>query len=213
MIRRKINPNITLEHLILNAVYDRQYYYDNSEMILLFDSIPRGSYVCSSIYNMGTNHKLNNNCCEVEQFSRTQRGILETSAVFFNNSETLLFAEGLRPCAIALPGKRKPTAMEMEIHRKYNLPFVMTQEVGMSIDSPELVFDCNDCPVNFDKESLKVWKDVIGILEPNVKLDKETNNYTGREIALFTDSHSLKQSSPYKLIHLPRAWQGKFENK
>lgn len=34
MIRRKINPNITLEHLILNAVYDRQYYYDNSDGML-----------------------------------------------------------------------------------------------------------------------------------------------------------------------------------
>lgn len=34
MIRRKINPNVTLEHLIVNAVYDRLYYYDNSDGIL-----------------------------------------------------------------------------------------------------------------------------------------------------------------------------------
>lgn len=31
MLRRKILPTITLEHLIVNAVYDRQYYYDNSD--------------------------------------------------------------------------------------------------------------------------------------------------------------------------------------
>ena len=34
MIRRKINPNVTLEHLIVNAVYDRLYYYDNSDNVL-----------------------------------------------------------------------------------------------------------------------------------------------------------------------------------
>ena len=169
----------------------QKYYYDNSQMILLFDSIPRGSYVCSSIYNMGTNHKLNNNCCEVDHFSRTQRGILETSAVYDNNSETLLFAEGLRPCALALPGGRKPTTMELEFHKKYNLPFVVTQEVGKSIENPQMLFNDNDSLVTFDKDSFKVLRDVIGILEPNVKLNKETNIYTGREVALFTDSHSM----------------------
>ena len=169
----------------------QKYYYDNSQMILLFDSIPRGSYVCSSIYNMGTNHKLNNNCCEVDHFSRTQRGILETSAVYDNNSETLLFAEGLRPCALALPGGRKPTTMELEFHKKYNLPFVITQEVGKSIENPQMLFNDNDSLVTFDKDSFKVLRDVIGILEPNVKLNKETNSYTGREVALFTDSHSM----------------------
>ena len=165
----------------------QKYYYDNSQMILLFDNIPRGSYVCSSIYNMGTNHKLNNNCCEVEQFSRTQRGILETSAVSLNNSETLLFAEGLRPCALALPGGRKPTVMEMEYHKKYNLPFVITQEVGKSIENPQMIFNSNDCSVDFDKDSFKLLKDVIEFLKPNVELNKETNMYTGREVALFTD--------------------------
>lgn len=169
----------------------QKYYYDNSQMILLFDSIPRGSYVCGSIYNMGTNHKLNNNCCEVDQFSRMQRGILETSAVYDNNSETLLFAEGLKPCALALPGGRKPTAMEMEFHKKYNLPFVITQEVGKSIENPKMLFNDNDSLISFDKDSFKVLRDVIGILEPNVKLNKETNIYTGREVALFTDSHSM----------------------
>ena len=169
----------------------QKYYYDNSQMILLFDNIPRGSYVCSSIYNMGTNHKLNNNCCEVDQFSRTQRGILETSAVFLNNSETLLFAEGLRPCALALPGGRKPTAMEMEYHKKYNLPFVITQEVGKSIEVPKMVFNCNDCLVNFDEDSFKLLRDVFEFLKPSVELNKETNIYTGREVALFTDSHSM----------------------
>lgn len=169
----------------------QKYYYDNSQLILLFDSIPKGSYVCSSIYNMGTNHKLNNNSCEVDQFSRTQRGILESSAVYDNNSETLLFAEGLRPCALALPGGRKPTPLEMQIHEKYNLPFVITQDIDKSIDSPKMIFNNNDCLVRFDRESIKLLRDVIGILEPNVELKKETNIYTGREIALFTDSHSM----------------------
>lgn len=46
MIRRKINPNVTLEHLIVNAVYDRLYYYDNSDNVLTNQVlIERCSYV------------------------------------------------------------------------------------------------------------------------------------------------------------------------
>ena len=169
----------------------QKYYWDNSEGILLFDRIPKGSFVRSSIYNMGTNHKLSNNCCEVSQFDRTQRGILETSAVFQNNSEALLFAEGLVPCGLSLPGGRKPTDMEMEYHKKYNLPFVVTQSIGKTIDSPKMVFSNNDCFVDVDTDAVKLLKDIIGILEPNVVLNKETDIYTGREVALFTDSHSM----------------------
>jgi hypothetical protein len=48
-----------------------------------------------------------------------------------------------------------------------------------------------------------------------LKLEKERIKWDKMYIKyfLFIDNHSLKQSSPYKLIHLPRAWQGKFENK
>lgn len=169
----------------------QKYYWDNSEGILVFDRIPKGSFIRSSIYNMGTNHKLSNNCCEVSQFDRTQRGILETSAVFQNNSEALLFAEGIVPCGLALPGGRKPTDMEMEYHKKYNLPFVITQSIGKTIDSPKMVFSNNDCFVDVDTDAVNLLKDIIGILEPNVILNKETDIYTGREVALFTDSHSM----------------------
>ena len=31
LLRRKMNPNITLEHLFLNLVYERQYYFNNSD--------------------------------------------------------------------------------------------------------------------------------------------------------------------------------------
>ncbi len=169
----------------------QKYYWDFSECILAFDKVPKGSYVCSSIYNMGTNHKLSNNCCEVEQFSRMQRGILETSAVFDANSETLLFAEGLKPCGLILPGGRKPNSLELKYHEKYNLPFIITQDIGKSINNPKMVFNNNGCEVSSDMESLKLLKDIIGILSPNVSLQKESSFSTGREIALLTDCHSM----------------------
>ena len=104
----------------------QKYYWDRAECILAFDRLPRGSFICSSIHNMGTNQILNNNSSEVDQFRRTQRGILETSAVTRNNSEVLLYRDKIRPCGLVLPGGRKPTAKEKELHKKYNLPFIIT---------------------------------------------------------------------------------------
>lgn len=169
----------------------QKYYWDSSEVILLFDKIPKGSFVCSSIYNMGTNHKLNNNSCEVAEFERTQRGILETSAVVLNNSEALLFAEGLIPCGLALPGGRCPSEMELLYHEKYNLPFIITQNIGTAIDNPKMVFSNNDTVVLEDLEKCRKLEAIIGVLEPCLALEKENAMYTGREVALFTDSHSL----------------------
>ncbi len=169
----------------------QKYYWDFNEVIFAFDHIPRGSFVCSSIYNMGTNQKLRSNSSEVEQFSRTQRGILETSAVFDNNSETLLFAEGLKPCGLILPGGRKPLPIEMEYHEKYNLPFIITQDIGKSIVNPQRVFSNNDCNIMTNKNYTNLLNDLISILEPNVELKKEDSLYTGREVAIFADGHSM----------------------
>lgn len=170
----------------------QKYYWDRSELIFAYDKIPTGSFVCSSINNMGTNRKINSNSTEVTEFSRNQRGILETSAVVENNSEALLYREGLKPCGLILPGGREPTPLEMEYHLKYNLPFIITQDIMEAVTDPKEVLPKNDNYIyRSNPKTLDVLKGIIGILEPNVKLEKETEEFTGREIALFTDSHSM----------------------
>lgn len=169
----------------------QKYYYDNSYTILLFDKIHRGSFKCGSIKNMGTNHKLKINSPDIFDINRTQRDILETSSASECNSEVLLLAEGLSPCGLALPGGRKPSETELEYHRKYNLPFIITQGVDMSIDSPKHIFENNGCRIDVKDGDFKILNDIMEILGPNSKLNKEDSVYTGREVAVFTDCHSM----------------------
>ena len=119
----------------------QEYYWGKSEMILAFDKIPNGSFVCSSIRNMGSNGSITNNSSEVKQINRKQRGILETSAVTEHNSEALLYREGLISCGLILPGGREPTRVELEYHNKYNLPFIITQEIETAIENPQMIFE------------------------------------------------------------------------
>ena len=169
----------------------QKYYWDRSECIFAFDKIPRGSFVCSSIHNMGTNSRVSKNSSEVEKFSRMQRGILETSAVTLNNSEALLYREGLRPCGLILPGGRKPTERELAYHEKYNLPFIITQDIMRPINNPKMIFNGNGERYLKSSEDVSYLNDIIEILSSNVNMNKETDEYTGREVALFTDSHSM----------------------
>ena len=139
---------------------------------------------------MGTIVVVRSNSSEISNVIRFQRGILETSAVTMNNSEALLYREGLRPCGLILPGGRKPTDKEMEYHKKYNLPFIITQDVMHAIDDVKYVFSGND--INFRRSDNKSsLEEIMSVLEPNVTQVKEDDIYTGREIGLFTDSHSM----------------------
>ena len=168
----------------------QKYYYNINNLILAFDKIPTGSFICSSISNMGTNYRINNNSSEIDDFNRQQRGILETSAVTENNSETLLYREGLKACGIILPGGRVPNKIELEYHKKYNLPFILTQENNKPIDCPKKIFDIYDSENKTDN-SIEELRKIINVLKPNIIINKETDKYTGREVALFTDCHSM----------------------
>ena len=167
-----------------------KFYWDRAECIFAYDNIPKGSFICSSVYNMGTNDVVRSNSSEISGVVRFQRGILETSAVTMNNSEALLYREGLRPCGLILPGGRKPSEKEMEYHKKYNLPFIITQDVMHAIDDVKYVFSGND--INVRSTGNKAGLDeIMSVVEPNVTQVKEDDIYTGREIGLFTDSHSM----------------------
>ena len=168
----------------------QKYYFDYSNMILAFDSIPRGSFICSSISNMGSNGSIKNNSSEVSYIVKEQRGILETSAVTKNNSEALLYREGLKPCGIILIDGKVPTEKELFYHQKYNLPFIVTQQRMKPIDNPNMVFKPNI--EEFDNELYtNDLNKILNILDSNVKINKENDIYTGREVALITDCHSM----------------------
>lgn len=165
-------------------------YWSGRECILAYDDIKEGSFIYSSIANMGTNRAVKSNSSEVEEIKRHQRGILETSAVFKNNPETLLYREGLKPCGIILVGGKTPNKTEIMWHEKYNLPFIITQEAENSITIPEKVFTPNN-NTKYESDNIEPLKNIIGLLEPNLKIIKEDDMYTGREVAIFTDAHAL----------------------
>lgn len=172
------------------SYYGQKYYYDHASNIFLYDNIKRGSFICSSKENMGSNRHIKNNSSEVSDLFVLQKGILETSSATTRNAEALLYREGLTPSAIALPGGREPTSEELMYHQKYNLPFVITQEPKTPIENVKKVFtprtEYNE-PIIRNKKIEKVLR----ILCPKINIIKEDKEYTGREIGLFTDSHAL----------------------
>ena len=168
----------------------QKYYYDYSNMILLYDEIKTGSFICSSKENIGSNRLIKNNSSEVSTSNVRQKGILETSSATKQNAEALLYREGLIPKGIALPGGREPNAEEMECHKKYNLPFVITQEPREVIENVKEVFKPNT-EYEEEIESNEKLENMLQILSPKISIQKENDIYTGREIGLFTDSHAL----------------------
>jgi len=168
----------------------QKYYYDRNNVIVAYDKLPIGSFICSSICNMGTNYSVNHNCSEVDNIRRSQRGILETSAVIERNAEALLYREGLKPCGLILPGGRKPSKEEIVIHEKYGLPFIVTQELHKAIDDPKYMF-VNNLELDTINTDLSELELIIDTLSPSTKHVKGNDVYTGREVAVFADCHSM----------------------
>lgn len=164
----------------------QKYYYDfkYNGVILAYDKISDGSFICSSLENMGTNIFLTENNLEFDQINRKQRGLLETSAVENTNSEILFYRDGLKPCGIILPKGTEPNFYENEYHIKYGLPFIITQEKEKCIENPKLVFEPNKIEVK--KEKLNKIK-----IENVKKINIQNDIYTGRQIAIFTDCHAM----------------------
>ena len=168
----------------------QKYYYDRNDVIFAYDLLPVGSFICSSVANMGTNYSVSANSSEVGNIRRSQRGILETSAVVERNAEALLYREGLKPCGLILPGGRTPSKKEMEIHERYGLPFIITQELHQSIDDPKYMF-VNDLTLDTVSTDLSELEHIVDMLRPNVTHIKEDDEYTGKEIGVFADCHSM----------------------
>lgn len=168
----------------------QKYYWDRDDVVVAYDRLPIGSFICSSVVNMGTNYSVSANSSEVANISRSQRGVLETSAVVERNAEALLYREGLKPCGLILPGGRKPSSRELDYHEKYGLPFIITQELHHSIDDPKYMF-INNLELDTVSTDLTELEHIMEMLRPNVVHVKENEFYTGREIGVITDCHSM----------------------
>ncbi len=190
LLKGKVSGNNNFISVSPISYMGQKYYYDLDKSILAFDSIPVGSFVCSSINNMGSNYSIKNNSSEVLKITRHQRGILETSSAVKRNSEALLYREGLIPCGIVLPGGRCPTDDEITYHKDYGLPFIVTQDVEAVIDNPSKVFKPTDLDINIKTNTDKLEK-VIDMLSRHVSVNKKSDQYTGREVAIITDCHSM----------------------
>jgi len=176
--------------ICLSSISNRnQVYYTNpgtNKIIFATDTLPNGLFLQSSITNMGSNGYIDQNDGEVEEISRIQRGVLETShAPRGNNSEILTYRSGLKFNYIVLPGGREPTAEEVELAKEYGLKFVVTQQVRESVKNPveiemksaELVEEKND-----KREGEESVSDTRKLFMPES---------SKKSIAILTDAHGL----------------------
>jgi hypothetical protein len=165
------------------------YYYGNQACIFAYENIPDGNFICSSPVNMSSNGAIEKNSLEVNEINRHQLGILESSeARSGSNAETLLFREQLKPSGIILPGGREPTAEELAIHNKYNLPFIITQEYKATIKDPQPIKNVTQQ----EKLEASREKDIAELKELKEKLlTKTMKPDEPRKIAIITDSHGM----------------------
>ncbi len=168
----------------------QKYYFDKCNPTIAIDTIPTGSFICGSLSNMSTNFNITNNSSEVKDINRKQRGILETSAVTKRNSEILLYRENVKPCGLILPGGREPSKEELEYHQKYNLPFILTQDVMTTIEDAKRVFKLNNIDITYDSLPKEI-EEILNTLSISLSVSNKTSIYTGRCVALITDAHSL----------------------
>ena len=190
MIAGYSNGNSNFISLSPISYRGQKYYYDNCDCILAYDTIPNNSFICSSLTNMGSNYMINKNSAQVSDANRDQRGILETSSVKKNNAETLLYRDGLRPCGIVLVNGKKPTEEELKYHKMYNLPFIITQKKETAIENPKRVFTPSEGKY-IEENKLKELDNIKNYISSKLIIKKENDIYTGREVAIFTDTHAM----------------------
>lgn len=169
----------------------QKYYYDYCDCILAYDTIYDDSFICSSLSNMGSNYcMVEKNSAVVADKYRNQRGILETSSVKKQNAETLLYREGLKPCGIILANGKRPNSDEIMYHKRYNLPFIITQKRETAIDNPKRVFTSGNGKYVSDSR-VKELDSIKKYIDSKLTIKKENDIYTGREVAIFTDTHAM----------------------
>jgi len=198
----------TSNFISVSAISHRgqQYYFrvDGNRVIFAYDSIPNNSFICSSTKNLGSNYIVQYHSSFVPEMSRNQRGILEISECDGNqihNSEILLFREGLIPCGIIVPDGTTPSRDAIECHKKYKLPFIITQkELGM-IENPEKV-TINDTAKQIVTASKEERETLQKLKTDLVNLTKK--KAAPRKFAVLADPHALYEPTLACLLDIKK---------
>lgn len=187
-----INGKATLDTNFISfspISYRNQLYrdYRKNKIIFGYDNVPSDKFIMSSPKNLGSNFflKRGNIDAHYEVVNRYQRGILETSQASYSNAETLCIREGLKPKYIILPKGKEPTSEELEIAKKYNLKFVITQPNQVSINNPEKI------PQEYNELEKEDLSNINKLKELRDKLAKYSKKGKKRRIAIMTDPHAL----------------------
>lgn len=158
------------------------YAYSDYSTVFAYDTIEEDSFICSSVDNLGSNSSLKYNTSEVPEFRRIQKGVLETSeASSHKNAEVLLYRDGQKPIGIIIPEGTVPNDTAIEYHKKYNLPFILTQEIDKTIENPKTEKIENEKIPLGEYEKLEIFKDI----------EIKENDEEERVIAIITDPHAL----------------------
>ena len=178
----------------------RYYSWDDDIPVLAYDNLPENSFICSANHNLGTNGYLHENTLEIPRIIRRQKGVHEISECNDDkeqNSEILLYRDNMHPCGIIVPNKSKITREAIKYHKKYHLPFIITQEVGKTIPNPKKLPNQNK-NISFimanDNELA-----VLRRLEQDLQSLNQTNP---RRIAVITDPHALYEPTLAALLDI-----------
>ena len=114
LIEGKDSPSRNFISFSSISYRNEKYYWGARNIIFGYDELPVSNYVFSSVNNMGTNRAIKKNSLEVENITRTQRGILEISDTE-GNSELLALRKNLKPkYIIPIGGLYMDFALEKE---------------------------------------------------------------------------------------------------
>ena len=98
-------------------------------------------------------------------------------------------------------------------HNEYGIPFIITQDMKTMVENTQMVFKKNDIVIENDNAEYReqLLNNFRGMINSNFSLDiKMSNKYTGREVAILTDSHALYEPTLAVLENIRRLTHTKF---
>ena len=147
-----INPSfVGYNFICLSPISDKMVKgFYNSGITILYDKIPEGAFIGSSIANVGSNARMKTNNFDINDLIRQyhQFEFKDSSSISEfgrrSHSETNCWRDGMIPSGVLIRGD-SPTEMEKEaaeILRKLtgkSIPLVKVQEIGKSIENPQKI--------------------------------------------------------------------------
>ncbi|MBO5095766.1 MAG: metallophosphoesterase family protein [Bacilli bacterium] len=166
-------------------------------IIVLYDYIPKGNFIGSSPFNIGSNGKIGYNLFDFSKINYIQMEFKDNTSYRFadesDNSETNIYREGLIPSGVLVQGD-KPSIEEIRAAEKLRrltnkkIPLIKVQDKYQKIENPKKIeyldkFDINkNNRVNSLKEQLDQLKRYI---------ENEKKSSQKKKIGILTDIHGL----------------------